>query len=94
MLIFPMPPMPLTVILEPFNVDSEDECKLYKEKCNKILRHLQTYCMEKDVQATFSEMLNKLNVTDEKCVKVLRTTIVRPKLFYTINLLKSESVTT
>ena len=47
-------PMPHTVILEPLDVDSENEHKLYKEKWNKILRHLKNYGMGQDVQIVFN----------------------------------------
>ena len=37
--------------------------------------------MGKDVQTTFSEILNELDMTYEEYIKAVRTTIVRPKLF-------------
>ena len=37
--------------------------------------------MGQDVQITFNEMLNELNIKHEEYMKVVRTTIGRPKLF-------------
>ena len=37
--------------------------------------------MGKDVETTFSEMLNEWNMTYEEYIKAVRTKLVRPKLF-------------
>ena len=56
----------------------------------------ETYTMlwdGQDVQKTFTEMLNVLNMTYEEYIKAVRTVVVTPKWFLNDDLVKSESKT-
>ena len=76
---FPVQPLPQIIILEPPDVNS-DENKVYKEKCNKILKHLQVSGKGQNIQPTFNVMLNVLDMTYKDYKQAVRTAIVRPNV--------------
>ena len=59
---FPQPPMPQTMILEPFSKQDEEAENIAKENWKKIKRLLDDFKLGDEVTMTFDEMLNELNV--------------------------------
>ena len=78
---FPVPPMPCTLILEPLEFESDIDQLLYKNKWNKIQKHLKDYGMALDIDISFHEMLLELEMTEDDYIKAIQSSLIRPKLF-------------
>lgn len=79
---FPIPPMSKTQVLEPINFTSNETAEHYKNLWKKkIKKHLDEYGMGDDVDETFEEMLNTLDISEEEYITAVRTSITRPKVF-------------
>ena len=78
---FPQPPMPETIILEPFSKQDEEAENIAKENWKKIKRLLDDFKLGDEVTMTFDEMLNELNVNLTEYLQAVQTTIVRTKMF-------------
>ena len=59
---FPQPPMPKTIILEPFSKDNEELEGIAKENWKRIKRMLDDFKLGEEVTMTFDEMLQQLNL--------------------------------
>ena len=79
---FPQPPMPETIILEPFTKDDEEEEELGKQNWKKIKKVLDEFKLAEDVTITFHELLEQLNMNITQYISAVRTTIVRTKMFF------------
>ena len=78
---FPIPPMSKTVILEPIDFESEAEENKFKAKWRKIHKHLNQYGLALEIKITYDELLVELEMSQEKYISAVRTSLVRPKLF-------------
>ena len=78
---FPQPPMPRTLILQPFTTDDEDTELIAKENWKKIKKLLDEFKLGEEVTITFEEMLQQLNMDLTEYLQAVQTTIVRTKMF-------------
>ena len=70
-----------TCVLEPFHPnekDEEDEGKIYWEQ---IKKYLDNYKLGLDVEETFDNMLENLNMNEEQYIKGIRSSITRVQFF-------------
>ena len=79
---FPQPPMPKTIILEPFTKDNEELEEIAKENWKQIKRMLDDFKLGEEVTMTFEEMLQQLNLNFTEYLAAVQTTIVRTKMFF------------
>ena len=79
---FPQPPMPKTIILEPFSKDNEELEGIAKENWKRIKRMLDDFKLGEEVTMTFDEMLQQLNLNFTEYLAAVQTTIVRTKMFF------------
>ena len=79
---FPQPPMPHTMILEPFTTDDEDVELEAKENWKKIKRLLDEFKLGDEVELTFDQFLQRLNLDLTQYITAVQTTIVRTKMFF------------
>ena len=73
---FPQPPMPKTIILEPFTKDNEELEEIAKENWKQIKRMLDDFKLGEEVTMTFDEMLQELNINLTQYLAAVQTTIV------------------
>ena len=78
---FPLPPMPRTMILTPLENSclNEEIQEKIKENAEKIKQILDSMKYGEDI--TFEDFLNKLQLTEESCILVIRHTLKRDTLF-------------
>ena len=70
-----------TCVLEPFHPnekDEEDEGKIYWEQ---IKKYLDNYKLGLDVEETFDNMLENLNMNEEQYIKGIQSSIARVQFF-------------
>ena len=79
---FPLPPMPKTVILQPFSQDDDEAEETAKENWKKIKKLLDEFKLGEDVTMSFDEMLDHLNLNFDEYITAVQTTIVRTKMFF------------
>ena len=79
---FPQPPMPKTIILEPFAKDDEEVEEIAKQNWKRIKRMLDDFKLGEEVTMTFDEMLQELNINLTEYLAAVQTTIVRTKMFF------------
>ena len=73
--------MSKTVILEPIDFESEAEENKFKAKWRKVHKHLNQYGLALEIKITYDELLVELEISQEKYISTVRTSLVRPKLF-------------
>ena len=73
--------MSKTVILEPVGFESEAEENTFKAKWRKIHKHLNQLGLALEIKITYNELLVELEMSQEKYISTVRTSLVRPKLF-------------
>ena len=73
---FPQPPMPKTIILEPFSKDNEEAEEIAKQNWKWIKRMLDDFKLGEEVTMTFDEMLQELNINLTQYLAAVQTTIV------------------
>ncbi len=76
---FPIPPMKKTCILKPLEVD-EDPNK-YKEMFQYIKCFLNTISHDTDIDISYTQFLEILNVSEEDYIKAVRSSIKKDKIF-------------
>ena len=78
---FPVPPMPKTMILTPFDCSCFDEQnkKIIKENAEKIKELLDN--MKYGENISFEDFLNKLQLTEDNYILAIRYTLKRDTLF-------------
>ena len=59
----------------------EEEESKFKAKWRKIHEHLNQYGLALEVEIIFDEFMVELEMSQEKYITAVRTSIVRPKLF-------------
>ena len=73
--------MSKTVILEPIDFESEAEENKFMANWRKIHKHLNQYGLALEINITYDELLVELEMSQEKYISALRTSVGRPKLF-------------
>ena len=79
---FPQPPMPRTVILQPFSKDDDEAEETTKQNWKKIKKLLDEFKLGEEVTMSFDEMIEQLNLNFEEYIAAVQTTIVRTKIFF------------
>ena len=79
---FPQPPMPRTIILQPFCKDDDEAEETAKQNWKKIKKLLDEFKLGEEVTMSFDEMVEQLNLNFQEYIAAVQTTIVRTKIFF------------